>query len=297
MLNKLIYGLFVYPISRMPFWLLYRFSDFMFFILYTVFGYRRKVVMQNLRNSFPEKSDKELAKIEKGFYSHFCDLIVESIKAFTISEEQANQRMTYTNTQVFEQLAKENKSITFVGGHYCNWELLAVTIDQKLEHQVKALYTPLKSTYWDEKLTSSRSRFGLEMFSIKNVKDLKASLDGKLTAVIYGADQSPSNPKRAYWLKFLNQETGVQYGAEKHAKDFDTAVVFGEITKKKRGFYNTELKLLFLDVKDLKYGEVIESYTKTLEEQIRRDPRYYLWTHRRWKHKMQEGMELGAKPI
>jgi len=151
----------------------------------------------------------------------------------------------------------------------------------------------LKGKYWDDKITASRSRFGLKMFTIQNVKVLRDSLEGELSAVIFGSDQSPSNPKRAYWLKFLNQDTGVQFGAEKHAKDFDTAVIYGAITKNKRGYYNTEFIQLFENVGDLEYGAVIESFSKTLEEKIRENPHYYLWTHRRWKHKLPEGMSLG----
>jgi KDO2-lipid IV(A) lauroyltransferase len=295
MLNKIIYGLIVYPVSRMPFPLLYVFSDFLFFVMFRLVGYRRKVVFDNLKNSFPEKEEKELNEIEKKFFKHFCDLIVESIKGFTISEEEVLKRMTYSNKEVLENLAKKNKSVTFIGGHFGNWELLAVTIAQTIPHTVKALYTPLKGKYWDDKITASRSRFGLKMFTIQNVKVLRDSLEGELSAVIFGSDQSPSNPKRAYWLKFLNQDTGVQFGAEKHAKDFDTAVIYGAITKNKRGYYNTEFIQLFENVGDLEYGAVIESFSKTLEEKIRENPHYYLWTHRRWKHKLPEGMSLGQR--
>jgi len=279
----------------MPFPLLYVFSDFLFFVMFRLVGYRRKVVFDNLKNSFPEKEEKELNEIEKKFFKHFCDLIVESIKGFTISEEEVLKRMTYSNKEVLENLAKKNKSVTFIGGHFGNWELLAVTIAQTIPHTVKALYTPLKGTYWDDKITASRSRFGLKMFTIQNVKVLRDSLEGELSAVIFGSDQSPSNPKRAYWLKFLNQDTGVQFGAEKHAKDFDTAVIYGAITKNKRGYYNTEFIQLFENVGDLEYGAVIESFSKTLEEKIRENPHYYLWTHRRWKHKLPEGMSLGQR--
>lgn len=277
--------------------MLYAFSDFLFFLIFRVTGYRRKVVFDNLKNSFPEKEDKELRKIEKKFYQHFCDLIVESIKGFTISENEALKRMTYTNTDVIDKLAEKNKSVTLIGGHFCNWELLAVTIAQTVPHKVKALYTPLKGKYWDDKITISRSRFGLKMFSIKNVKKLRDSLKGELSGVIFGSDQSPSNPTKAYWLRFLNQDTGVQFGAEKHAKEFDTAVVYGAITKKKRGYYNTDFVQLFEDVKGLEYGAVIESFSATLEEKIKENPQYYLWTHRRWKHKLPEGISLGQRLV
>jgi KDO2-lipid IV(A) lauroyltransferase len=241
--------------------------------------------MDNLRNSFPEKNEAELLRIEREFYKHFCDLILESIKAFSISEEEVSKRMIHKNTELFDQLAKQNRSVAAVGGHYCNWEWFGITIAQSIPHKALAFFTPLKSPFWNDKMTKSRSRFGLHMYSIKELKQLNSVVESGLTATMFGSDQSPSNPRKAYWTKFLNQDTGTQYGAEKHAIKFDTAVVFAEITKLKRGFYQTEYKLLYESVEGLEYGAVIELFTKNLEDQIKKKPEYYLWTHRRWKHK------------
>jgi KDO2-lipid IV(A) lauroyltransferase len=213
---------------------------------------------------------------------------VESIKAFTISEEEANRRMTFTNTNVFDLLAKKGKSVIMVGGHYGNWELFAITIDKQMPHQSIALYKPLKSKFWDNIMKASRSRFGLQLHGIKEVKSIFKDHNNRLTLTIFGSDQSPRNPEGAYWTRFLNQDTGIQYGAEKYATTYNYAVVFGAITKKKRGYYNTDISLLFEESDALEYGAIMEAYSRKLEDQITADPPYYLWTHRRWKHKKPE---------
>lgn len=290
MLNYILYYLIIYPVSKLPFFLLYRVSDFLFVLAFYVVGYRKKVVFNNLKNAFPEKSIKELKSIQKAFYQHFCDLIVESVKAFTISEKEANQRMTYTGLEYAADLAKKNKNIIIIGGHYANWELLAITVNNQFEHQVQALYTPIKNIWWENKMKESRSRFGLKMVGIKQVKTLFKTGNSALTATIFGSDQSPRNPEKAYWTTFLNQETGIQFGAEKYAKETNSAVIFGAISKIKRGYYTTHFTLLYEESENLQHGEVLESYSKNLEAQIKADPRYYLWTHKRWKHQRPEGM-------
>ena len=285
MINRLIYIFVVFPVSRLPFPVLYALSDFLCLVLFRLVGYRKEVVMNNLKNSFPEKSNNELLSIRKDFYHHFCDTIVESIKAFSISEKEANRRMTYSNTEVLHELAEKGKSIALVGGHYGNWELLAITISQQMPHLVRAFYTPLKNTFWDQKMKESRGRFGLKLISTRDAKEEFNKDKDRLTTTIFGADQAPRDPKKAYWLKFLNQETGVQFGAEKYAKEYNLAVVFGAITRKKRGYFNTEISLVHEEVKDLPYGRITESFSLLLEDQIKKEPRYYLWTHKKWKHK------------
>lgn len=285
MLSKILYSIILTPISRAPFGLLYGISNICYVILFYFVGYRKQVVMNNLKSSFPEKEDTELKEIQKAFYKHFCDLIIESIKGFTISEEEARKRMTYTGTEVLEELAKKKKSAVMIGGHYANWEWYAITADQQIPHQAVALYTPIKSKYWDTKMKSSRSRFGLKMVSIRGVKQLFEQEKSNLTATIFASDQSPRKPERAYWTTFLNQDTGIQYGAEKFAKEHNMSVVFGTITKLKRGHYTTNYQLLFEEVSDLQDGAIMEAYSQALERQIKADPRYYLWSHKRWKHK------------
>nr|WKN37385.1 lysophospholipid acyltransferase family protein [Tunicatimonas sp. TK19036] len=284
----LFYYLLILPLSRLPFFLLYLISDFLFLVLYYLFPYRRKVVFTNLKNSFPEKTTQQLVEIERKFYRHLCDLIVESLKAFTISKEQARKRMKHINPEVLNRFFDEGKNVVMVGGHYCNWELFAVTIDQEIKHQSVALYTSFKNKFLNQKMLESRSRFGLKMLPFQDIKQRLSECNACPSVTIFGADQSPRKSQRAYWMEFLNQDTGVQYGTEKFARDYDMPVVQGNIYKVKRGYYEVVYTLLTEHPCQTEYGEITTMYTRFLEKVIQKQPEYWLWSHKRWKHKRPE---------
>ena len=290
--TKLLYYLILIPISRLPFFLIYLLSDFLFFVIYRLVGYRRKVVFQNIRNSFPEKSEQEIKSIEAKFYHHLCDLIVESIKAFTITKEEAQLRMVDRNIDLVNQFKKTGKHVVLVGGHYGNWELFAITIGVALEYKSLALFTPLKNKFMNDKISSSRSKYGLEMLPIQSIKDKLSDINNDLYAIIFGADQSPRKGQRAYWMNFLNQETGVQYGTEKFAIDFDAVVIFANIYKMKRGHYEVGYELICESAKETEYGFITKKHTQMLEKVIEKQPEFWLWSHKRWKHKRPEGEAL-----
>jgi KDO2-lipid IV(A) lauroyltransferase len=294
-LQKILYFGLVYPISRLPFFLVYRLSDILFLILFYLIRYRRHTVYQNIKNAFPKYSPKACEKVSIGFYRHFCDLIVESLKLFTIREKNARDRMVYKNIELIEQLFKKQKNIVLMGGHYGNWELLAITINHVLPHQCKALYTPLRNSFWEEKMKHSRSRFGLHMVSIKKIlsesKEKKEKFN-PLLCTIYGSDQWPRKPEKAYWTSFLNQDTGFQRGAEKFARKNNEAVVFGKISKVRRGHYETEFSLITEEPTLEENNFIMESYKDMLEAQIKRTPAYYLWSHKRWKQPRPDTLEL-----
>ena len=284
-LNPILYYLVIIPLSLLPFPVLYAISDFLFVIFYHVSGYRKKVVLQNIRNSFPEKSEKEHLAICKKFYRHFSDLVVESIKTFTISEKQVLKRFFVLNPEVIDKYFDQKRSVFIAGGHFNNWELLAVGIDKWVKHKTVGIYTPLSNKYFDGKMQLTRSKYGLKMISTRTVKRFLDSNPNELTATIFAIDQSPSNPNSAYWMTFLNQETAVLYGVEKYAKEYNYPVVYGIINKVKRGHYNLELVDLTANPKETAYGEIIEKTQHLLEIDIRKNPEYWLWTHKRWKHK------------
>jgi len=292
--SKLLYYSVLLPISKMPFWMLYLLSDFLYLILYRLIGYRTKVVHQNIKNSFPEKTRAEIKSIEAKFYSHLCDLIVESIKAFTISKEEAQKRMKDRNIELLNQLTSKGKQIVMVGGHYGNWELFAITIGINLQSKALALYTPLKNEFFDQKIRNSRSKYGLEMLSIQNIKDKIKVMEQELFTIIFGADQSPRKTQKAYWMNFLNQETGVQFGTEKFAKDYNAAVVFGNIYKQKRGYYEVQYDLICENAADMETGVITQKHVRMLETVIQNQPEYWLWSHKRWKHKRPEDEPLNA---
>jgi len=225
MLSMLLYYLIILPISYLPFGLLYRLSDALYVVLYGVFKYRRSVVAQNLERSFPEKSDEELLEIERKFYRHLCDLVIEGLKGFNTTYSQVKKRMKIMNPEVIDRYFDQGKSVVIVGGHYGNWEWLALAIDKSIKHKTVALYTPLQDKYMDGKVRASRSKYGLFMLSIAQIRENLASSKDELTATIFGSDQAPSRKQRAYWMTFLNQETPVQFGSEKFAKEYNMPVV------------------------------------------------------------------------
>lgn len=260
-------------------------------------GYRTQVVYKNIQNSFPDKTKKEVKEIEAKFYRHLCDLIVESIKAFSISKEEAMLRMKDRNLEVVNKLTAKGKQVVMVGGHYGNWELIAITAGIVLNSRALALYTPLSNQFLNQKIKNSRSKYGLEMLSIQDIKDRFQELDKELHTVIFGADQSPRKTQKAYWMMFLNQETGVQFGTEKFAKEHQAAVVFGNIYKVKRGYYEIEYDLICEDASTTEYGFITQAHTKKLERVIQNQPEYWLWSHKRWKHKRPDEMALNEPMI
>tara|TARA_B110000503_G_C7150303_1_gene414881 strand:+ start:1533 stop:2309 length:777 start_codon:yes stop_codon:yes gene_type:complete len=255
-------------------------------------GYRTKVVRQNLTNSFPDKSEKEILALEAKFYSHLCDLVVESLKAFSISLEEAKLRMKDRNIEVVNQYFKQKRQVVLVGGHYGNWELFAITIGATTDHKTLALYTPLKNQFINEKITKSRSKYGLGMLSIKEIKSKLNDINSDFYAIIFGADQSPRKSQRAYWMKFLNQETGVQFGTEKFAKEFNAVVIFTNIYKVKRGYYELQYDVITEQPNQEELGFISKTHTQMLEKVIQEQPEYWLWSHKRWKHERPEGEVL-----
>ncbi len=294
-LNILLYYLVIIPISILPFSVLYGISDFLYVLFYYVIDYRKKIIVQNINNSFPEKSEKERIEICKKFYKHFCDLIVESLKAFTISEKEVLKRVVCKNPEAVNKYFEQGRSVIIAGGHYNNWEIFAVAVDAIIKHKTVGIYTPLSNKYFDEKMRTTRSKYGLLMISTKKVKRYLDENINIPTALIFGFDQSPSNPKSAYWMTFLNQDTGVQFGTEKFAKEYNIPVVYGRINKEKRGYYSFEFYDVTDTPKETAHGQITETINRHLEKDIRALPQYWLWSHRRWKHKKPTNIVQSSK--
>jgi len=269
--------------------LLYVLSDFLYVVIYKTFKYRKKVVRTNLLNSFPEKSVTEIENIERKFYSHFCDLVVESIKLFSISEKELTRRIKIVNPEILDQFFERGKSIIIVAGHYNNWEMAATISGTQVKHHMVGIYAPMSNKFFDTKFLKSRQRFGLEMISKKLVKEEFEENKGLLTGTLFATDQSPTYSKRVHWTCFLNQPTPVLLGAERFSREYDLPVIYAYLKKTRRGHYEMEFALLENDPVQTRDGEITERHTRWLEEQIRQTPQYWLWTHKRWKRKMKEG--------
>lgn len=294
LLSALLYYGVLRPISFLPYRVLYTVSDGLFLLIYYVVGYRKKVVLRNIANSFPEKTSQEHKQIAAAFYKHFCDVVVESFKVFNISEKEVKQRMVFENPEVLNSYFEKNQSIILAGGHYNNWELFAVAIDGPMKHQAIAIYKKLKNNYLDKKVRESRGKYGLRMISTKIVKEVFDKEKGNLTATIFAIDQSPSSRLNCYWTTFLNQETGVVFGTEKYAKEYNYPVIFGHIQKVKRGHYRFSFTPIEDEPQKAPYGQIMEKLTRLLEKDIIEQPQYWLWTHKRWKKARPEGVPLGV---
>ena len=284
MIIRLFYYILILPISLLPYPILYLISDIIYLIMYKVIGYRKTVVLTNLKNSFPNKSKQELNKIMSDFYRHLCDLIMESLKGFTISEKQLRKRLVIKNPEFSNYFADKGQSIIFVGGHYNNWEICAQAFAMYSNHKCIGIYKPLSNAFINDKINTSRSKYGIHLVSMKQAKK-SFDEDSVPKAIVFGSDQNPANSKRAYWVNFLNQDTAVLFGVEKYAKEYNWPVVFVSINKVKRGYYEAEYSLITDKSTEQPHGKITEDFTKRLEQDIINQPQYWLWSHRRWKHK------------
>jgi len=283
-MTKFFYYLLILPLSLLPYPLLYLLSDIIFLIMYRVIGYRKEVVFTNLKNSFPNKSKQELKKIMSDFYRHLCDIIMESVKGFTISEKQLRKRLIIKNPEFSNYYADKGQSIIFVGGHYNNWEICAQAFALYSNHKCIGIYKPLSNALINDKIYTSRSKYGMHLISMKQTKK-SFEYGDEPKAIVFGSDQNPANPKRAHWVQFLNQDTGVLFGVERYAKEYDWPVVFVSISKAKRGYYEVEYSLVTDNPNEEPHGKITEDFTKRLEQDIINQPQYWLWSHKRWKHK------------
>ncbi|WP_179020192.1 lysophospholipid acyltransferase family protein [Winogradskyella forsetii] len=287
---QLIAYILVYPIlwliSILPFRLLYGFSDVICFFMYRVFGYRKHVVKENLRLVFPEKPEAEITKITKQFYHHFCDMMFEAIKSLTISESQMKKRFKFTNVELINDLENKNRSIILMCGHYGSWEWIFI-LQKYVKHKGFAVYKRLNNKYFDKLVKQIRAKYDSHLITTKETFNvlLKSKQNGELTINGFVSDQTPKVHKAFHWNEFMGIKVPMYTGAEMLAKKLDMAVVFFSVKRLKRGYYETTFKTISEHPKEYDDYEITDIFFKLLEEKILEAPQYYLWTHRRWKHK------------
>ena len=267
----------------MPFGLAYFFADLSYVIGYHLVGYRKKVVYTNLRKSFPGKTEKEYKTIAKGFYHHFGDMIIESLKSFTMTEAQIVERYKYVRKEELDQCYREGRQTICVAGHYANWEWGGIASGTQLLHRPVGFYKPLSNKYIDAYTTRTRVQGRSVLVSITDTRAVFETDWGEPAIFYMIADQSPTTHRLAHWLTFLNQETAVLHGPEKYARVLNLPVFYAWIKPVKRGYYTVDFIPLSIEPKDTKTGEISAMFMKILEDQIKENPRYYLWSHRRWK--------------
>ena len=281
----------LYPISLLPFWVHYLFADVLYLLIYYVGRYRVKVVRKNLRSAFPEKSEKELQRIEKDFYQWFCDYIVESMKLLTVSDKNIKKRMVFKGTEQIEQCVAEGQSIGLYLGHYCNWEWitsLPLWITPKV--QCAQIYHPIENKGIDQLFLRLRQRQGSICVpmadTLRQIIEFKRK--GQLFMIGYISDQKPNWFNIHHWVDFLHHDTPVLTGAERIMRKFNHAVFYADIHRIRRGYYETEFKLISKEPQQLEEYKLTDIYYQMLEENIRKAPAYWLWSHNRWSRTREE---------
>lgn len=288
-MQLLIYLIF-YPIlwliSILPFKLLYIYSDFVCFIIYRLVGYRKKTVRYNIAIALPHLSRNERLEVEKKFYKHLCDIFLEMIKTITISKSELEKRYKFNNLEVYLDLEKQGKSIALLCAHYASYEW-AVSMNNVINHKGYGIYKKLANPYFDKLVRDIRSRLNATLITTKEtiptiVENYKS---GKLGVFGFASDQSPKVYPNTHWSKFMNIDTPVHVGAENLAKKYDMNVIFLRTKKVKRGYYEASFELLCDNPKEAPNYEITDKFLGLVEKQIYEQPEYYLWTHKRWKHK------------
>lgn len=279
---------FLYIISLLPFRVLYLIADFLFFLLCYVTGYRRKIIDENLRNAFPEKTVDERNLIRKKYYHYLADLIMETIKLLSISDEELLKRVGAENSELVTQAFNNGKSVLGVLGHYGNWEMNALRFSQLFNERRIIVYKALSNSYFDSVLIRMRSRFGATLVNMKHTVRKLTEYRNERTVTVLVGDQTPARSEIQYFTSFLNQPTAVFLGVEKLAKLTGSVVVFCDIRLLKRGHYKCTFTPLFEEPNATAPYEITNSHVRYLEEVIRQQPEYWLWSHRRWKFKPED---------
>ena len=282
-----------YLLSLLPLWLLYFVSDLLFFPTYYLARYRRKIVRRNLTGSFPEKDLKEIVRIEKRFYHFFCDYIVETIKLFSMSEEQMKRRMVFKGVDhIVSAMEKEDKNFCFVYlGHYCNWEWIA-SLPYWCPDDVKCgqIYHPLYNKAFDRLFLRLRNQFGGECIAMKETLRRIIEMKRAKQKCIIGfiSDQAPKWNSIHHWCDFLHRETPVFIGTERIGKQVDALIYYADVRRTHRGYYVCEFKPLTHRPKEVPDYELTDRFTHLLEEMIKERPEFWLWSHKRWKRTKEE---------
>lgn len=270
-----------------PFWLLYRLSDGLAFLLYRVVGYRRQVVLDNLRRSFPEKTTSDLAEIAREAYRNLTDVMLETLKSYTMSVSAINNRCPVRNPEVVNQFLDRGQSVILSGAHYGNWEYTGITMPPLFHGTAVTAFKAIANPYMDRYVNHTRERTGMVMVSMDDTFAAmrRREQEGLPSVYILLADQSPSNRKGAHWVEFLGQDTASLPGVDVLARRFKFPVLFYEVRRVRRGFYEVYFSEICSDPAAATEVSITRAFAEALEAVIRERPEGWLWSHKRWKMK------------
>ena len=244
------------------------------------------MVKENLRLVFPDKSEKEITNITGKFYHHLCDMMVEAIKSLTISEAEMQRRFKFSNVEVINDLEEKQRSIILMCAHYGSWEWIFI-LQTYVKHKGYAVYKRLENKYFDRLVKRIRAKYNSHLITTKETYAIlnESKSKGELTINGFVSDQSPKVNKAFHWNEFMGIKVPMYTGAEMLAKKLDMAVVFFGVKRLKRGYYETTFKIITENPREYKDYDITDIFFKLVEEQILEAPQYYLWTHKRWKHR------------
>jgi KDO2-lipid IV(A) lauroyltransferase len=282
----LVYGLF-YILSLLPLRALYILSDFIYALIYYVFGYRKKVVMENLRIAFPEKTEEERKKIAKKFYHNFVDTFIETIKLISASNQWITDHLKL-DSEPHKQFTEEGRKCQLHLGHNFNWEIAGVAMSLYTKNPFLVVYMPIKNKTMDRLFMKLRTRTGTAMLPATDMRNAIVPWRNTQYMLALVADQAPGDPTRAYWLNFFGRPTAFVRGPESGARIGNIPVIFVYLYKVKRGRYRAHLEVGADNPGSLPEGELTRRYIRFLENAIRQHPDMWLWSHRRWKHEWKE---------
>lgn len=286
LLAYIIFYPLLWFISILPFRLLYVLSDFIYILIYHIIGYRKKTVRSNIALALPHLSKKERLLIEKKSYKHLCDMFLEMIKTMNLSQKEIERRFTFSNLDVYLDLEKKGKSIVVLIAHYASYEWV-ISMNRVISFDGFAIYKKLRNPYFDKLIKDIRSKFKAYLINTKETIDVmkKNDKEGRLSVYGFASDQSPKAAKAYHWAPFMGSVVPIHTGAEMLSKRFDMNVIYLKVKKMKRGFYEASFEVFSEDVRSVPDYQISDMFIKRVEEQIREAPEFYLWTHKRWKHK------------
>jgi len=286
-ITAVFFFIFIWLFALIPFFVLYKISNVFYILLYHVFGYRKKIILKNLKECFPNKNENEINTLLPTVYKNLTDNILEGIKAFTMTSKQIVKRHKVVNPEIFEEYLKKEQSIIAVAGHYGNWEWGSISASLQTDFNMVALYKPLSNKIIDNFIRKSRQRSGTVLASMFETSETFKKYKDIPSVFLMAADQSPGRKyiENAHWVTFLGRDTAFLHGPEKYAKNNNYPVMYVDVQRIRRGYYEVELSILADNPLELKDGELTARFASKLESVINKEPANWLWSHNRWKLK------------
>ena len=284
----MLFYLVFYPMSLLPLWVLYGIAYIFYLIVNYIIRYRRHIITQNLKRAFPEKSEREIASLRRKYYLHLSQIAAEMLKMLTLSRKKVMKRYRCENPEVVNRFYDEGKSVILMSSHYNNWEWMILSLPMQFKHAGVGVGKANSNKVFEILINRARTRYGTAVVFADHVRELfqDREQNRELTTYMMLSDQSPNNMNKSYKTLFLNQPSGMIYGAEYFARKHDIPVVYYEVIKERIGHYKIVNQIITEKPTELENGGIIKQYTRLLEETIRRQPEFWLWSHRRWKHKV-----------